>query len=54
VPDTDASWLGERLRDTCQASLDQRAAIICIFADLGPSFRVTRAVLNVLARIVGG
>jgi hypothetical protein len=30
------------------ASLDQRAAVVRILADLGPSFRVTRDALNEL------
>ena len=33
---TDASWLSRRLCGTCQASLDQRAAIVRVLADLGP------------------
>jgi hypothetical protein len=43
----------ERLLDTCQALLEQRAAIAAVLGQLGPSFRETRAALNELARIVG-
>jgi hypothetical protein len=43
----------ERLLDTCQALLEQRAAIAAVLGQLGPSFRESRAALNELARIVG-
>jgi hypothetical protein len=44
----------EHLLDTCQALLDQRAAIAAVLGQLGPSLRDTRAALNELARIVRG
>jgi hypothetical protein len=42
----------EQLLDACANLLAQRAAIERILADLGPSFRETRAALNEVARIV--
>jgi hypothetical protein len=36
------------------ALLAERSVIARILAELGPSFRETRAALNELARIVGG
>ena len=43
----------ERLLDTCEEFLEQRAAIAAVVGQLGPSWRDTRAALNELARIVG-
>jgi hypothetical protein len=44
----------ERLLDSCQALLEQRAAIAAVLGQLGPSWREARSALNELARIVGG
>ena len=44
----------EQLLDACAEMLAQRAAVARILAELGPSFRETRAALNELARIVNG
>jgi hypothetical protein len=44
----------EQLLDACAALLAQRAAVARVLAELGPSFRETRAALNELARIVDG
>jgi hypothetical protein len=43
----------ERLLDTCQTLLEQRAAIAAVVGRLGPSFREPRSALNELARVVG-
>jgi hypothetical protein len=44
----------EGLLAACANLLAERSAIVRILAELGPSFRETRAALNELARIVGG
>ena len=43
-----------RSRSSRANLLAERAAIARILAELGPSFRDTRAALNELARVVGG
>ena len=44
----------ERLVDACQALLEQRAAIVAVLGQLGPSWRQARSALNELAGIVEG
>jgi hypothetical protein len=42
----------ERLLDACSALLAQRAAVVRVLAELGPSWSSTRRALNELARVV--
>jgi hypothetical protein len=44
----------ERLVDACANLLAERAAIARILAELGPSFRETRAALIELHRVLNG
>ena len=44
----------EQLLEACGALLAQRAAVARIVAELGPSFRETRAILNELHRVLNG